>query len=502
VTRRGITRAAVTAATLFASTIASANGRFPRAARLIESPSDSNRIAIVATYGLLLTDDRGGHWYHVCDAAFTFEQGFSTDPIFTLTAGESFLVGAQTRLTRSSDRGCSWTKVLEPANASIDDFAAIPGDADDIVAVVTDYGAAMPEPRLQESVDGGVTWMPIGSPLPVRVAYTLDVDPKNRAHLYATGSGADAASPSTFLSSSDRGTTWTSHPIPNTSASAAPYIAAIHPADGNKIFVRTDGWKMTSNGEAADDALLYSADGGVTWTELLHAAGADAETAGAKLLGFALSPDGSTVLAGYGDPVDPLRTVDPDSKWRGTYRSSSDGHYSFGPGAPSAPTPSMPANVSCLTWTTTGIYTCILQQDKPSLVTFTADPTLAKAPTIMMETNGVLGQPPCCGGKLAATCTWGTDCRALGACDAGAGGPPLSCVDSGAPGGGRSSDAAVDVGSSTGAGGATGASAASSGCGCRTSAKANTGSLLTVLLTALALIKTRGRSKTGRRTRL
>jgi hypothetical protein len=258
---------------------------------------------------------------------------------------------------------------------------------------------------------------------------------------------------------------------------------------------------MTSSGEAADDALLYSADGGATWTELLHAAGADAETPGAKLLGFALSPDGSTVLAGYGDPIDPLRTVDPDRKWRGTYRSSSDGRYSFGAGAPRAPTPSMSANVSCLTWTATGIYTCILQQDKASLVTFTADPTLATAPTTIMETSGVLGQPPCCGGKLAATCTWSTECRALGACDAGASGP-LTCMDSGAAGGGPTSDAAVDVGWSSGAGGATGASGASSGCGCRASAKAKAGPFLTVLLTALALIKTRGRSKTRRRTRL
>jgi photosystem II stability/assembly factor-like uncharacterized protein len=492
VTRRGITwatRAVEAAAILLASAIASANGRFPRAARLIESPRDPNRLAIVATYGLLLTDDGGGHWYHVCDAAFTFEQGFSTDPIFGLTADESFLVGAQTRLTRSGDRGCSWVKVLEPVNASIDDFAMMPGDADDIVAVVTDYGAASPQPRLFESHDGGLAWTPIGSPLPVVVAYTIDVDPKNRSHLYATGSAdvAGPAAPAIFLSSSDRGVTWTSHAIPNTGASAAPYIAAVHPTDANKVFVRTDAWKMTSSGEAADDALLYTADGGVTWTDILHAGALDAETAGAKLLGLALSPDGSTVLAGYGDPIDPLRSIDPDRKWRGTYRSSSDGRYSFGSGAPSAPTPLAAGNVSCLTWTPRGIYTCILHEDGPSVVTFNTDQ--ATAPMKLMDTSFVSGQPPCCGGGLAATCTWGNDCRALGACDAGGAGAPVTCVDAGAADGGRSSDAAVEVGPAGGVGGATGASPASSGCGCRASGRTSGGPFLFTALVAAFLLR-------------
>ena len=44
----------------------------------------------------------------------------------------------------------------------------------------------------------------------------------------------------------------------------------------------------------AHDALLYSGDGGATWTEVFRSR--------AKLFGFALSPDGSEVLIGYGDP--------------------------------------------------------------------------------------------------------------------------------------------------------------------------------------------------------
>ena len=54
--------------------------------------------------------------------------------------------------------------------------------------------------------------------------------------------------------------------------------------------------------DLANDALLYSSDGGATWKELLRQ--------NAKLLGFALSPDGTAILAGYGDPVESGYYVD------------------------------------------------------------------------------------------------------------------------------------------------------------------------------------------------
>src|SRR6185295_2051513 len=137
--------------------------------------------------------------------------------------------------------------------------------------------------------------------------------PTNAKHIYATGLKDTSENPDTglFLTSIDEGMTWTSYPIPGTFTFANPFIAAIHPTDGNKIFVRTDSWKDRDNIETADDKLLYSADGGKTWKELLHPGGPDDASPGAKLLGFALSPDGATALAGYGDPVDSSRLVEP-----------------------------------------------------------------------------------------------------------------------------------------------------------------------------------------------
>src|SRR5688500_14702557 len=39
-----------------------ANGRFPRAQRLTEVQGDTNTLLLSATYGILLTTDRGGTW--------------------------------------------------------------------------------------------------------------------------------------------------------------------------------------------------------------------------------------------------------------------------------------------------------------------------------------------------------------------------------------------------------------------------------------------------------
>jgi hypothetical protein len=159
---------------------------------------------------------------------------------------------------------------------------------------------------LQKSTDNGATWNAIGARLPAYAVLTVEVDPTNPRHIYATGlaDASDAPNTGLFLVSSDEGATWSKTVIPGTAAFSAPYIAAVHPTDPRKIFVRTDAWKNRELIETADDALLYSSDEGKTWKDVLHPGGPDPESPGAKLLGFALSPDGSRAFAGYGDTVD------------------------------------------------------------------------------------------------------------------------------------------------------------------------------------------------------
>jgi hypothetical protein len=181
------------------------------------------------------------------------------------------------------------------------------------------------------------------------------------------------------------------------------------------------------------------------------------------MLGFALSPDGSTALVGYGDVVDPVRVVDPDNKWKGLYKSSSDGRYSFGAGAPSAPVRLTDVPVTCLSWTTEGIYECLAPPNQSHNLAFTSDTSLAAASfTTLMRANEVLGPPRCCHGRAVTSCTWENDCKILGACgDASA--PPTggTCDDAG--GGGAGGAPTVDAGPSGGTGGAKGGAAGSGG---------------------------------------
>ena len=459
------------------------NGRFPRAQRVVESPGHPERLTVAGTYGLLVTDDRGKNWSHVCDAAFTFEPMFASDVLLEITADGSLVLGVQKSVTISHDRGCDFAKVFEPPGASsIDDFTMSSTNLDEVLALVTTFEGGRNTVRLQESMDGGQTWKVTGSPLPAALVYTLDVDPQNSSRLYVTGSAlsSDAQAPELFLTSSDRGGSWAVGTIPGTSIDSSPWIAAIHPRDGNKIFVRTDSWKKdVSSQDIAGDALLYSDDGGKTWTELLRAGGSEASVPGAKMLGFALSPDGSTALVGYGDIVDPVRVVDPDAKWVGLYQSSSDGRYSFGPGAPAAPVRLMNVPVTCLSWTKEGIYGCFAPKGQGQYVAFTADPSLTPASfTTLMKTSEVLGAPRCCKGRAVSTCAWDNDCKVLGACDAGtpavdAGG--AMCEGAGGSGG-TGADAGATGGTGGGAAGAAGGVAGATdgsgsrspdGCGCR-----------------------------------
>jgi hypothetical protein len=453
--------AVLVASAVLTTASAFANGRFPRAQHLLEEPGHPERLTIAATYGLLVTLDRGKSWSFVCDPAFTFEPMFASDAVAGITVN-GLLFGVQKAITLTRDHGCDFSKVLEPSGqTAIDDFTIAPS-LKDVLALATTFENGKNTIRLQESQDGGLSWRVIGTPLPAALAYTIDVDPKNPQRIYVTGSNlsSDATDPGLFLTSMDRGTTWTVGTIPNTNIDSSPWIAAIHPEDGNKVFVRTDSWKKNaSSQDLAGDALLYSEDGGKTWTELLRAGGSDPEVPGAKLLGFAISPDGSTVLAGYGDVVDPVRVVDPDGKWKGVYKSSSDGRYSFGAGAPAAPEPLVKVPSTCLAWTKEGIYGCFAPQGQSHYLAFTTDPSFAPASlTTLMKANEVMGAPRCCNGRAVNACNWSTDCQVLGACDAGA--PPSGeTCDAGGSGGAAPMDAGRDVGP----GGAAGSGGAATG---------------------------------------
>jgi photosystem II stability/assembly factor-like uncharacterized protein len=428
-----------------------ANGRFPYAQRVVEHPNDPNQLVLASTYGLVATRDRGASWYFICEASFAHSPGYLGDPLLDYTADENLLVGVQSSMSLSVDQGCDWVSTLAKGDSIVDHALArsAPGRVVAAVMVTTEGGVRH---ELYESLDNGRTWMPIGSPIPLGTLYSIDVDPTNAEHFYASGVDNGAG---LLATSVDHGATWIVHPIPNTGPDAAPYIAGIHPRDGERIFLRTDN---TLEIATRGNALLYSEDGGSTFRELHRSY--------ARLLGFALSPDGSNVLIGYGDPGYAGARYVPGPL--GVFMSPTD-RFSF--------EQVHGGHVNCLAWTKTGVYVCSAEAQDGYELAFSPVADFRQdggCLVPLLHLREVKGPLACQEGTTSAVCVseWPTSCFRLGACSSTVP-KPRDCIAFQAPPdpfaagtGSGAGGSSVDAGG--GAAGTGGAAAASGGCGCRT----------------------------------
>jgi MYXO-CTERM domain-containing protein len=426
-----------------------ANGRFPLSQRVFQDQGNPDHLFLSATFGLLLTHDRGQHWYHVCEGALTPE-ALEDDILFELMPDGSMLSSLVRPLRLSTDCGCTWQSVLgDGMDQSITDIAKAGPNA--VVALAR---TSMPSIvfRVEHSADGGRTWNKV-SDLPPRLqAFTIDVAPSDPMRVYVSvvmNADADAGiaeNTPALLVSDDGGTTWSEpRPIQGTTFDDQPFIAAVDPDDADTVFVRTYDWKPNDETglDEANDALFVSNDAGVGFREVLRKV--------AKLFGFALSPDGSTVLAGYGDPRQATRDVSPYDV--GIYRASAaDLQFSQVLNAP----------VSCLKWYESGLYACF-----DGVVGVSADgsiPSVQDGFTPILRNSEVLGPLAC----NSATCLpqWQegredipAGCDLLGAeCDVDTSTHVLECsAPTGGTGGAAGSGGAAGAGAA--AGSATGGSA-------------------------------------------
>jgi hypothetical protein len=346
-------RAALLSASLLVAAAPShANGRFPLSQRLFQDQSNPDHLFLSATFGLLVTHDRGANWYHVCEGALSPER-LESDILFELMPDGAMLAALVRPLSVSTDCGCTWEPVLgDGMDESITDIAKAGGNS--VVALVRKTSPIAF--RVERSNDGGRTWSKL-SDLPSGLqVFTLDVAPSDPMRLYVSvilNADVDAGIPLStpaLLVSEDGGVTWSApRPIPGATGADLPYIAAVHPDDADTLFVRTDAWTLNEDAgiDEADDALFVTTDAGLTSREVLRKH--------AKIFGFALSPDQSAIVAGYGDPKQPARDVYPEDV--GIYRANMDDVV--GAGDVAAPfTQALNEAVSCLTWNDHGLYAC------------------------------------------------------------------------------------------------------------------------------------------------
>jgi hypothetical protein len=320
-----------------------ANGRFPLAQRLFQQGEDDQRLMLSATFGLLVTADRGANWFHLCESSFAFGMA-EGDALLEQLPNNTLLAGIYSSLNASSDCGCTWQAVAAKSDdETIIDIAR--SGRDDVVALIVTAGAwlppAPPEPSIFSvdfSADSGKTWRKLSNlPPEVTDALTLDVAPSDPSRIYVSAIGSGSGK---LLVSEDGGTSWQSRDIAGSDLANQPYIAAVDPSDADRVFVRTNGWVEDENGgQLANDALLVTANAGSDWAEPIRRAG--------KLFGFSLDASGDGVVVGFGDPVQAARSTRAEEL--GIYRATSD-RLEF--------EQVVTGSVSCLRWSGQGLYAC------------------------------------------------------------------------------------------------------------------------------------------------
>lgn len=263
-----------------------ANGRFPRADQLVLDPGNADELVLRTTFGLLLSRDAGASWAWVCEQAI----GFSgiEDPALALMPNGVVLAGLSEGLSHSSDHGCSWQLASPPGtDMPIVDLSA-PRQAPSFALALAwqrqTPSANTPGYRTRFfASDDGATWREHGTGIdPSVLVLTLDIAPSDRRRLYASGIRSGPERSAALFVSTDEGQTWVERSVPFDSRNEQGlYIAAVDPFDPALVYLRTSG--------VSSSRLLVTRDAGASFSEPF---------AGAPMLGFALSSDGSQVYLG------------------------------------------------------------------------------------------------------------------------------------------------------------------------------------------------------------
>lgn len=411
--------------------LARAHLTYPISERVIVAPGGEG-VLVRATYGLLLRSAAPDSWSWVCRQSPRYSD--YEDPAVLITSSGTIVSGSSAGLYVSRDGGCDFVHAGDPLSGlGVVGLGQTGGGR--LVGLFVSTGTAQRPARLFESTDDAGSWSELGAPIDANFTpYSFAVAPGDGSRFYATAVSADTDS-GVLLISSDRGDSFTSHPIPGSDERDPPHVLAGSPADPQTVFVRLDG-KLhpgTDGGTftLAPDRLLVSRDGGQSFEELIARMG--------ELSGLAFSPDEKTLLVAFADARDGT-PLGPDDI--GLFRASAD-TLSF--------EQVLDGSISCVTWTEAeGVIVCADPEQAPFDLGQSTDGARSFEPYLQRRSiRGPLECPP--GASTAERCSgqWPVTCQTLGldTCpppagatprDAGAGfvdGPDAGPVERGKGGG-------------------------------------------------------------------
>ena len=290
-----------------AARVAHANGALPSVDQLLVDPAAPDHLYLRATFGLLRSFDRGQSWDWLCEAGMGYAD---LEPPMAVLPGGTVLLAIPEGVSRGDASGCNFERA-KGIDANVIDLSRIAAEPGSAVAVSISGTVT----ELWRTDDDGRSFAPLGDPIEGLIAATVDVGPSNPKVMYQSGL---ANTQGGLLRSKDAGKTFESFPVPNTTTGRRPYIAAVNPSDEDTVYVRLVGVQVS---------LEVTRDGGRSFETVLKTATA--------VQGFALSPDGKTVLASNG--------------YDGTFRASTD-DYAFEKIAC--------GGRSCLNWSEAGLFGC------------------------------------------------------------------------------------------------------------------------------------------------
>jgi MYXO-CTERM domain-containing protein len=292
----GLRRTAILVATLSALTsTALANGRYPFAGALAFVPGGASApsghplvMALRTTFGLVSTVDGGATWLVTCEPAIGFSNEW--DAPLAFSAAGAAVLGIPGGVVLASPRYCDFER---PASAPEDAVLDLTVDAQGrrLVAAAVANGIGV-------SDDDGATWRRGWSDDKFLVS-TVEVAPGHPDRIYASGYLGDVP----VLLRSDDGAASFTEVTRELLGGLAGYIAAVDPVnpdvlylridlrDGGTVLARSDDGGHTlraltrttnpmtgsaladdgrtlwvgSRGNAANDGIFRSGDGGATW---------------------------------------------------------------------------------------------------------------------------------------------------------------------------------------------------------------------------------------------
>ncbi|MCC7542488.1 MAG: hypothetical protein IT379_40090 [Deltaproteobacteria bacterium] len=276
----GVALLATTVGVVIPASMADAHGGPPNTRRLAFHPTDEDTIFAQATFGLLVSEDRGVSWRVVCEEAIGWQT--TENPTIQATTSGPVVLGLFKGLYRTETFCGADLSLAELENVPIIDTDNDPTDRTRLIAA-TSLGSF--ENRVYVSEDDGETWTPSAGRFPegdlpegVRVA------PSMPERLYLAGVRLEPRT-GFFARSDDSGGMWTSVDVPLLGATTL-LLGAVDPTDPLRVLV----WRHYVD---EPDALMLTEDGGETWDDVASVSG--------DLSAVAFSQDGSRVWYGGED---------------------------------------------------------------------------------------------------------------------------------------------------------------------------------------------------------